>query len=107
MSMTDRSSEIEERWAAEDREHLRVDEDGCWAPPGRDGWGLGETLRRRRELLGLSQGEVSWRSGVDQSDVSRVESGGGVRWLTLLRLAEALECEAVFRLRPKTPLGDA
>jgi transcriptional regulator with XRE-family HTH domain len=36
---------------------------------------LGENLRAARKKLGLSQAEVSQRSGVEQGEVSRIERG--------------------------------
>ena len=104
MSEMEQVRTIETRWEAEDRLRHRVDENGCWNPPGPGRWGPGETLRRLRELRGISQGELAWRSGRDQADVSRVEAGRGVCWRTLERLADALECDAVFHLRPRRPL---
>jgi len=87
-----------------DEAYHRIDAGGCWVPPNRAAWGPGETLRRLREMCGVSQSELAWRSGVDQADISRVEGGAGAGWRTLARLAEALECDVVFHLRPRRPL---
>jgi DNA-binding Xre family transcriptional regulator len=94
---------VVERWEAQNRALAKVDESGCWAPPGWVDWTLHETLIRRRRFAGLSQREVSRRSGVDQAEVSRVERGRDPRWSTLDRLAFALDCELVLRLKPNDP----
>ncbi len=88
------------RWEAEDRELARVDESGCWSPPGWQQWFMHDLFIRRRRFAGLSQREVAERCGLDQAEVSRFERGRGARWSTLDRLAFALDCEAVVRLRP-------
>ena len=105
MNETEQAATVVEPRETYERELCRVDGNGCWAPPGSAEWGPGETLRRLRELGGVSQDELAWRGGMDQSDVSRVESGRGVCWRTLARLADALECDAVFQLRPRRPLA--
>ena len=53
---------------------------------------LGESLRRARERLGITQEEVSYRSGVHATEVSRIEAGKrDPRVSTLERLAQAVE----------------
>ena len=67
---------------------------------------LGKRLRERREQVGLSQAEVSRRTGIIQRDISRLEHGiKSALWAdTLLRLAEALECTTDYLLgRTDTP----
>ena len=61
---------------------------------------LGKRLRGRREQAGLSQAEVSRRTGIIQRDISRLEHGiKPALWAdTLLRLAEALECTTDYLL---------
>ena len=61
---------------------------------------LGKRLRGRREQVGLSQAEVSRRTGIIQRDISRLEHGiKPALWAdTLLRLAEALECATDYLL---------
>jgi ribosome-binding protein aMBF1 (putative translation factor) len=53
---------------------------------------LGLQFRDARVALGLSQRELSQRSGVRQADISRIEHGAGnPTEITLQRLASALE----------------
>ena len=53
---------------------------------------LGLQFRDARVALGLSQRELSQRSGVRQADISRIEHGAGnPTEITLQRLANALE----------------
>jgi transcriptional regulator with XRE-family HTH domain len=55
---------------------------------------FGERLREQRELAGLSQTEVSQRTGIIQADLSLLERGKKrALWAgTLERLAQALGC---------------
>jgi ribosome-binding protein aMBF1 (putative translation factor) len=56
--------------------------------------------RRRRRL---SQTELAELVGTTQSAIARLESGGRPpRIDTLQRIAEALDCELVVSLRPRT-----
>ena len=56
--------------------------------------------RRAREL---SQQELADLCGTTQSAIARLESGGRPpRIDTLLRIANALDCELEVRLRPRT-----
>ena len=61
---------------------------------------LGKRLRERREQAGLSQADVSRRTGIIQRDISRLEHGiKPALWAdTLLRLADALECTTDYLL---------
>ncbi len=60
-------------------------------------------VTERRLALGLSQKELAELVGTTQSAIARLESGGRPpRIDTLLRIAEALDCELVVRLRPRT-----
>jgi transcriptional regulator with XRE-family HTH domain len=53
---------------------------------------LGTNLREARERLGLTQEQVSERSGVHATEVSRIEGGKrDPKVSTLERLAEAVE----------------
>jgi transcriptional regulator with XRE-family HTH domain len=53
---------------------------------------LGKNLRAARKKLGLSQGEVSQRSGVEQGEISRIERGiRDPQVSTLKKLAAAVE----------------
>jgi transcriptional regulator with XRE-family HTH domain len=62
---------------------------------------------RRREL-GLSQAELAELTGTTQSAIARLESGGRPpRIDTLLRVANALDCELRVELRPRTRREDS
>jgi DNA-binding XRE family transcriptional regulator len=68
-----------------------------------DGWLFaqiaGQVADRRREL-GLSQAELATICGTTQSAIARLESGGRPpRIDTLLRIAEALDCDLEVELR--------
>ena len=59
-------------------------------------------LATRRNELGLSQAELARRVGTTQSAIARLESGGRPpRVDTLLRIADALDCELIVRLDPR------
>jgi len=53
---------------------------------------IGQLLLRRRRRLGLSQRQLEYLSGVDQTVISRLENGrlGGLRWSRFARLVDAL-----------------
>lgn len=57
----------------------------------------------------MSELELSLRMGVTQQRVSqlqRTELGESIQLSTLRRVAEALNCELVYYLAPREPLGD-
>ncbi|MBS1878613.1 MAG: helix-turn-helix transcriptional regulator [Actinobacteria bacterium] len=57
--------------------------------------GLGENVRRCRRRAGISQEELSFRSSVHRTDVSKIERGESMpRTDTLLKLASGLGVEA-------------
>jgi predicted DNA-binding mobile mystery protein A len=67
-------------------------------------------IRAIRNSLGMSGTELAARMGVGQSTVSgleRSEVQGTVRLDTLRRAAEALECDLVYYLSPRTTLAKA
>jgi transcriptional regulator with XRE-family HTH domain len=67
---------------------------------------LGAEIARRRADLRLSQRELAELWGTTQSAVARLEAGRrAARLDTLLRVANALDCELVVRLRPRTTGG--
>jgi predicted transcriptional regulator len=71
-----------------------------------DGWFFaqiaGKVAERRKEL-GLSQAELAELVATTQSAVARLESGGRPpRIDTLLRIADALDCELLVELKPRT-----
>ena len=80
------------------RERLaHTDEDGWFFARIADG-----VADRRRELT-LSQHELAELCGTTQSAIARLEAGGRPpRIDTLLRIANALDCELVVELRPRT-----
>ena len=72
---------------------------------GDRGWFFAQIADRvsdRRTALGLSQRELAARCGTTQSAIARLERGGRPpRIDTLLRIAEALQCELVVELVPR------
>jgi predicted transcriptional regulator len=71
-----------------------------------DGWffaRIAGDVADRRRALGLSQQELAKLCGTTQSAIARLEGGGRPpRIDTLLRIANALDCELVIELRPRT-----
>jgi transcriptional regulator with XRE-family HTH domain len=58
-------------------------------------------VAERRQEQGLSQRELAELVGTTQSAIARLERGGRPpRIDTLLRIADALECELVVDLKP-------
>jgi transcriptional regulator with XRE-family HTH domain len=68
------------------------------------GWffaAIADQVAERRQELGLSQRQLAELVGTTQSAVARLERGGRPpRIDTLLRIADALECDLVVELRP-------
>jgi ribosome-binding protein aMBF1 (putative translation factor) len=63
---------------------------------------IAEQVAQRRLALGLSQKELAHLTGTTQSAIARLERGGRPpRIDTLLRIAEALDCELAVQLEPK------
>jgi transcriptional regulator with XRE-family HTH domain len=71
-----------------------------------DGWlfaAIASQVAEQRQARGLSQKELAELVGTTQSAIARLESGGRPpRIDTLLRIANALDCELVVQLRPRT-----
>ena len=71
---------------------------------GDRGWffaGIAEKVARRRVAMNMSQRELAERCSTTQSAIARLERGGRPpRIDTLLRIAEALDCELVVDLNP-------
>ena len=71
-----------------------------------DGWffaRIAEQVLAQRLSRGLSQVELAKLCGTTQSAIARLESGGRPpRIDTLLRVANALDCNLVIELRPRT-----
>jgi transcriptional regulator with XRE-family HTH domain len=63
---------------------------------------VAEQVAEQRKAHGLSQQQLAELTGTTQSAVARLESGGRPpRIDTLLRIAEALDCELAVELRPR------
>jgi predicted transcriptional regulator len=73
---------------------------------GDRGWffaNIAGKVAERRVAMNLSQRELAERTGTTQSAIARLERGGRPpRIDTLLRIAEALDCELVVDLKPHT-----
>jgi ribosome-binding protein aMBF1 (putative translation factor) len=71
-----------------------------------DGWffsQIADRVAERRKELELSQAELAELVATTQSAIARLESGGRPpRIDTLLRIANALDCELVVELQPRT-----
>lgn len=71
-----------------------------------DGWffaAIANQVAEQRTLRGLSQHELAQLCDTSQSAIARLESGGRPpRIDTLLRIATALDCELIVKLRPRT-----
>ncbi len=72
---------------------------------GEGGWffaRVADQVAERRQSLGLSQKDLAELCGTTQSAIARLESGGRPpRIDTLLRIAEALDCELQVELKPR------
>ena len=67
-------------------------------------------IRAIRDALGMSAGELATRMGVGQStvvDIEASELAGTIKLDTLRRAADALECDVVYLLVPRSSLEDA
>jgi len=63
---------------------------------------IAEQVAEQRKARGVSQAELAELTGTTQSAIARLESGGRPpRIDTLLRVAEALDCELQVGLRPR------
>jgi ribosome-binding protein aMBF1 (putative translation factor) len=73
---------------------------------GDDGWlfaSIADQVVDQRRRRRLSQAALAELVGTTQSAIARLESGGRPpRIDTLQRIAEALDCELVVSLRPRT-----
>jgi transcriptional regulator with XRE-family HTH domain len=69
------------------------------------GWffaAIADKVAARRQQRGLSQRELAELVGTTQSAIARLERGGRPpRIDTLLRIADALECDLVVDLEPR------
>jgi ribosome-binding protein aMBF1 (putative translation factor) len=63
---------------------------------------IADDVAERRLERGLSQRELAELTGTTQSAIARLERGGRPpRIDTLLRIAEALDCDLAVELRPR------
>jgi transcriptional regulator with XRE-family HTH domain len=63
---------------------------------------VADKVAQRRQQKGLSQRELAELVGTTQSAIARLERGGRPpRIDTLLRIADALECDLVVDLKPR------
>lgn len=63
---------------------------------------VAEQVAAQRHARDLSQAELAELTGTTQSAIARLEAGGRPpRIDTLLRIAEALDCELIVDLRPR------
>lgn len=61
-----------------------------------------EALSKARNEMGMTQKELSIRTGIDQSDISKIERGAANPSInTMERLAKAMDMEIVFRMIPQ------
>lgn len=63
---------------------------------------IGKLFRQRRVELGMTQAEVGEKIGVGRATISKIESGKGLTFDTITRVANALEAEVTVALTPKT-----
>ena len=68
---------------------------------------IGKLFGRRRIELGLTQSEVGERIGVGRATISKIESGKGLTFDTINRVADALEADVTVALTPKVNHGKA
>jgi HTH-type transcriptional regulator/antitoxin HipB len=63
---------------------------------------LGNLIRRARKKLGLSQGELSHRTGLRQATISEIESGNpGAKLDSILKVIATLDLELRIVRRSK------
>ena len=69
------------------------------------GWffaAIAQDVAERRQQLGYSQRDLAELVGTTQSAIARLERGGRPpRIDTLLRIADALDCDLAVELRPR------
>ena len=93
-------------WAGKRSEILDEPESRAAYEATRIRFELGETVRRRRTELGLTQAELARRAGLKQPAVARLEMGGTMpSILTLERIAEALKLRLDVRFEPLCTAG--
>ncbi len=79
---------------------------GALAGADENGWffaQIADQVVEQRKARGLSQAQLAELVATTQSAIARLESGGRPpRIDTLLRIANALDCELEVELRPRT-----
>jgi transcriptional regulator with XRE-family HTH domain len=67
----------------------------------------GEKLKELREQAGMSQEDLAFAAGIDQSGLSKLERIGplAISWGRLCRIANVLGCEIEIVFRPTTALN--
>ena len=79
------------------RERLAGVEEGGWFFAA-----IADQVAKRRVEQGLSQRQLAELTGTTQSAIARLEAGGRPpRIDTLLRIANALDCDLLVELRPR------
>jgi transcriptional regulator with XRE-family HTH domain len=69
---------------------------------------IADDVAERRRARGLSQVELAALCGTTQSAIARLETGGRPpRIDTLLRIANALDCDLVVALAPRPQRGES
>ena len=65
---------------------------------------VGDAVGLARATRRVSQAELADKTGMDQSDISKIERGiANPSMSTLRKIADALDCKLVVRLEPKDP----
>jgi transcriptional regulator with XRE-family HTH domain len=80
---------------------MKIRLDDCAHPVARL---FGQRLKERRKALGLTQGQLFDKTGINNGYISQVENGRANPTLDMiLKLADAVELEAWSMLRPDVP----
>lgn len=88
-------------WAEKRAEILDRPGAGAAYEAARIRYELGGAVRTRREQLGMTQGQLAERAGLQQPAVARFEAGGTMPTIPMLeRLAEALGMRLRVELEP-------
>jgi predicted DNA-binding mobile mystery protein A len=69
----------------------------------------GGWIRAIRDAIGMTAEDLAARLGISQPSLTRLEKSernGSIRLETLTRVADALECDVVYALVPRRPLGE-
>lgn len=66
---------------------------------------IGKLFGQRRIELGMTQAEVGDKIGVGRATISKIESGKGLTFDTIARMADALDADVSVSLTPKVKHG--